>query len=136
MRRAVQCSLIIVVLSTTLQAFSPVVLRCSEARDLTEVFVQGFSYEVVGKNTAPAAAEFAPTLSAAVAQAVTQEFPHASVAPAFTYHFNPTFDAVERSTGVPGPLFSERALNLGAGRLNFSVGYAFIDFSELNGTDL
>lgn len=43
---------------------------------------------------------------------------------------------LERSTGVPGPLFSERALSLGAGRFNFGVGYSFIDFSELNGTNL
>src|SRR5262249_16683606 len=46
------------------------------------------------------------------------------------------FDTVERVTLVPGPLFSERALTLGKGQLNFSVGYSFIDFSELNGTDL
>jgi hypothetical protein len=108
----------------------------SEARDLSDVFVQGFSYTVVGKNTAPAATQFAPALSAAVAQAVTQEFPYASVSPAFTYRYNAALSVFERSTTVPGPLFSERSLTLGKGQWNLGVGYSFVDFDELNGTDL
>jgi hypothetical protein len=108
----------------------------SEARDLTDVFVQGFSYNAVGKNTAPAAAQFAPFLSAAVAQAVTQEFPYASVSPVFTYRYNPALGVFEPSTNVPGPLFSERSLTLGKGQWNLGVGYSFVDFDELNGTGL
>ena len=129
-----------IVLSVTAALALQVILlgrpHTSEARDLTDVFVQGFSYNAVGKNTAPAAAQFAPFFSAAVAQAVTQEFPYASVSPAFTYRYNPTLSVFERSTNVPGPLFSERSLTLGKGQWNLGVGYSFVDFDELNGTGL
>jgi hypothetical protein len=104
------------------------------------VLIEGFSFQLFGQDTTDATNLVGPTyataLSAAVAPAVTQEFPLASVAPAFTYRFNPAADVFERSTSVPGPLFSERALTLGKGQLNFGVGYSFIDFTELNGTDL
>jgi hypothetical protein len=137
-------ALILVIL---VQAFSPGVLLKSEAKDLTDVLAQGFSFGTsiplpfftpTGDiAVAPAAgAAVAPAFSAAIAQAVTQEVPLASVAPAFTYRFNPALDIFERLTGVPGPLFSERAPTLGKGQFNFAVGYAFLDFSELNGTDL
>jgi hypothetical protein len=78
----------------------------------------------------------ATSFSQAVSQAVTQEFPLISVAPAFTYHYNPALGAHQRSTAVPGPLFSERALTIGAGDLDVGVGYSYVSFSELNGTDL
>src|SRR5262249_31791145 len=42
----------------------------------------------------------------------------------------------ERLTGVPGPLFTERVLTLGKGQFDFSIGYSFIDFNKLNGTNL
>lgn len=129
-------SVLAVLVTVLLQTFFPLVLSVSEARSLTDVFVRGFSYDALGKNTAPAAAQFAPILSTAVAQAVTQEFPHASVSPAFTYRYNPALSVFERSTTVPGPLFSERALTLGQGQLNFGVGYSFVDFDELNRASL
>ena len=124
------------IISLALQAILLGFSSTSEARDLTDVFVQGFSYNAVGKNTAPAAAQFAPFISAAVAQAVTQEFPYASVSPAFTYRYNPALSVYEPSTTVPGPLFSERSLTLGKGQWNLGVGYSYVDFDELNGTDL
>jgi hypothetical protein len=108
----------------------------SEARDLTDVLVQGFSFVAAGQDTTLAAKATAPAFSTAVAQAVAQEFPLTSVPPAFPYRFNPATDTFERLTGVPGPLFSERALTLGKGQFNLSVGYSFVDFTELNGTDL
>lgn len=117
------------------QIFSLCTSWRSEARDLTEVFAAGYNFSSLGNDPA-AVAVVAPALGAAVSQAVTQEFPLAAVAPAFTYRYNPTLSAFERSTGVPGPLFSERALTLGKGQLNFGVGYSYIDFSDLNGTDL
>lgn len=119
-----------------LAAFALGGLSRTEARDLTDVLVSGFSFSAAGQDTTAAATAVAPAFSAAVAQAVTQEFPLASVSPAFTYRYNPALSAFERTTGVPGPLFSERALTLGAGQLNFGIGYSFIDFSDLNGTDL
>lgn len=124
---------VIVTLYTSCQSL----WSASEAKDLTEVFGQGFSFAILGGGDASAGAViFAPAFSAAVAQAVTQEFPLASVAPAFTYRFDPSLGARRRATGVPGPLFSERALTLGSGELNFGVGYSFIDFSDINARDL
>jgi len=117
-------------------AFSAGVAVQSEAKDLTDVLARGFSFSALGKDTTASARAVAPAFSAAVAQAVTQEFPLASVAPAFTYRYNPAVDIFERLTGVPGPLFSERALTLGRGRFNVGVGYSFVDFHDLNGTDL
>jgi len=108
----------------------------SEAKNLTNVLAQGFSFTVARQDSTLAARATAPAFSAAVAQAVAQEFPLTSVPPAFPYRFDPATDTFARLTGVPGPLFSERALTLGKGKLNFSVGYSFVDFSELNGTDL
>ena len=149
-RESITRGLRVFVLLLTLQDVSPGVLSTSEARTLTDTVIQGFSFKgdgtsflgtfspVAAKPTdvASAGRTVAPALAAAVAQAVTQEFPLTSVAPAFTYRYNPTLRVFERSTGVPGPLFSERALTLGEGQLNFSVGYSFIHFSELNGTSL
>jgi hypothetical protein len=120
----------------TVQALFLGTFSASEARDLTDVLVQGFSFTVARQDSTLAARATAPAFSAAVAQAVAQEFPLASVPPAFPYRFDPATDTFARLTGVPGPLFSERALTLGKGRFNLSVGYSFVDFSELNGTDL
>ena len=62
----------------------------SEARDLSEVLEQGFTFSAPGNfRTADVARAVTPSLSVAVAQAVTQQFPLTSVAPAFTYHYNP-----------------------------------------------
>lgn len=107
----------------------------SAAKDLTEVLSQGISVNALTFNPGVANA-IAPGIASGVAQAVTQEFPQAAVSPAFTFRYNPTLTVYERATMVPGPLFSERAMTLGRGQLNFSVGYSFIDFQELNGTSL
>jgi len=110
----------------------------SEAKDLTDVLQQGLtlSFPTAQVSTKDFALQAAPAFAGAISQAVTQEFPHASVAPAFAFQYNPTLSVFERTTSVPGPLFSERALPLGKGQLNFGVAYSYIDFSELNGTDL
>src|SRR5262249_48580217 len=127
-------------LLTLLQAFSLGVLPKSEARNLTDVLSNGFSYQFSGIDNTVNARIFAPAFSIAtseaISEAIAQELPLASVAPAFTYRYNPTLSSFERSVGVPGPLFSERALTLGEGQLNFGVGYGFIDFSKLNGKTL
>ena len=111
--------------------------RC-EAKDLTEVLSQGLSVPSVvfsdfdqGVGNA-----IAPGIASGIAQAVTQEFPQAAVSPAFIFRYNPTLTVYERATTVPGPLFSERAMTLGRGQLNFSMGYSFINLQELNGTSL
>lgn len=107
----------------------------SQAGDLTEVFVRGFP-PVGNLDVAKGVVPFAPAFANAVSHAVTQQFPLTSVSPAFSYRFNPALSVYERSTNVPGPLFGERSLTLGKGQLNVSVGYAFVDFTELNGVGL
>jgi hypothetical protein len=108
----------------------------SEAKTLKDVLGRGLDIRAIPDGRIPVGSRVLPAFTEAVAQAVAQQIPLASVAPAFSYRHNPAVDTYERSTNVPGPLFSERALTLGEGQLNFSVGYAFVDFSELNGTDL
>jgi hypothetical protein len=107
----------------------------SEAKDLTDVLVKGFSFRAFGVDTTLSAKAVAPAFSASIAEAVRQ-VPVASGAPSFIYRFDPAVDTFERLTAVPGPLFTERALTLGKGQFDFSVGYSFIDFSDLNGKDL
>lgn len=107
----------------------------SDAKDLTDVLIKGFSFSAFGRDTTLAARAAAPAFSAGIAEAVRQ-VPVASGAPSFIYRFNPAVDSYERLTGVPGPLFTERVLTLGKGQFDFSTGYSFIDFSDLNGTDL
>jgi hypothetical protein len=125
----------VIVLACALQAFAGGVVSHSEAKDLTDVLIKGFSYNAFGKNTSAAAEAAAPAFSASIAEAVRQ-VPVAAGAPSFIYRFNSAVDSYERLTGVPGPLFTERALTLGKGQFDFSIGYSYIDFSDLNGTDL
>lgn len=127
----------------------------SEARNLTTVLGEGFDLiprnpllitNLVFPTDADGRADFfafstagqglAPALSAAVAQAVTQQSPLASVAPAFSYRYIPSLSVFERSTSVPGPLFSERALTLGKGQLNFGIGYSYVGLDDVNGGSL
>lgn len=124
------------VLTCALQAFSPGVASQSEAKNLKEVLGRGLDIQAIPQGRIPVGSRVLPAFTDAVAQAIAQQVPLASVAPAFTYRYNLAVDTFERSTNVPGPLLSERALTLGERQLNFSVGYGFIDFSELNGTDL
>lgn len=139
----------ILFLLCTIQTFLARVDSQSEARDLTKVLARGFFFEAPGggistaSGTIASVADFskagsalAPTFAAAVSQSVTQEFPLVSVSPAFIYRLNPGIDAYERLTGVSGPLFSERALTLGEGKLNLGIGYSFFDYSDINGVAL
>jgi hypothetical protein len=64
----------------------------SEAKDLTDVLQQGLtlSFPTAQVSTKDFALQAAPAFAGAISQAVTQEFPHASVAPAFAFQYNPT----------------------------------------------
>ena len=109
----------------------------TEAGDLSDVLERGFSFPAEGGvNIQTGARAISPSISAAVSQAVTQQFPLASISPAFTYRLNTDLGLPEPVSSIPGPLFAERALTIGKGRLNFNVGYAYIDFDEFNGTSL
>lgn len=118
----------------------------SEARNLTGALVKGYQqtapfYLTGTLNNQPfcpcaLAQSLASALSTATSQAITQDVPIASVAPAFSYHYNPTLSIFERSTGMLGPLFAERALTIGKGKFNFNIGYAYVGFDDINGTSL
>ncbi len=115
-------SLCAFVLTLAFQTLSLGILSRSEARDLTDVLGRGYPPILGGSSDPTASLEaVAPAFSEAVAQAVTQEVPLASVAPAFSYRYNPTLSIFERSSSVPGPLFSERALTLGKGQWNLQA---------------
>ena len=109
----------------------------TEAGDLSDVLERGFSFPAEGGiNIETGARAISPAIAAAVSQAVTQQFPLASISPAFTYRLNIDLGLPEPVSSIPGPLFAERALTIGKGRLNVNVGYAYIDFDEYNGTSL
>ena len=110
-------------------------LSFSEAKDLTKVLSEGMSVNAYNFNPNVAGA-IAPGIAAGISQAVTLESPQAAVSPAFAFRYNPTLTVFERATTVPGPLFSERAMTVGRGQFNLSVGYSFIEFDDLNGTAL
>lgn len=118
----------------------------SEARNLTDALVKGYVatapfYLTGSLNNQPfcpcaLAQNLASALSTATSQAITQDVPVASVAPAFSYHYNPTLSIFERSAGMFGPLFAERGLTLGKGKFNFNIGYAYVGFDHINETSL
>jgi len=115
----------------------------SEARSLTSALVNGYVdlqkvYLLSPSSFCPCvlAQNLASALSTATGQAINQDVPIASVAPAFSYHYNPSLSVFERSAGMFGPLFAERGLTLGKGKFNFNVGYAYVGFDDINGTSL
>src|SRR5215470_4390600 len=116
MRNKGRLSLNVFAFITILQACSSGVLSRSEAKDLTDVLTHGFPSVIGASDISTGVTAFAPAFAQAVAQAVTQEVPFAAVAPAYTYHYNPALSIFERSSGVPGPLFSERAPTIGRGQ--------------------
>lgn len=115
----------------------------SEARSLTNALINGYGdlqkvYLLNPPSFCPCALaqNLASSLSTATGQAINQDVPIASVAPAFSYHYNPTLSVFERSAGMFGPLFAERGLTLGKGKFNFNIGYAYVGFDDINGTSL
>jgi hypothetical protein len=115
----------------------------SEARTLTDALVKGYvgtssSFLLNPPTFCPCffAQNLASALSTATSQAITQDVPIASVAPAFSYRYNTALGIFERTTGMLGPLFAERALTIGKGKFNFNIGYAYVEFDDINGTNL
>lgn len=148
MKRAIRITVALIILQVSV---GMCISRC-EARNLTTVLREGFTLNpgdpdavvslvgTVGANgfvdVSSIGTSLAPVLSGAVANAITQQSPLASVAPAFTYRYNTALNVFERSTPVPGPLFSERAVTIGPGQLNFGVAYSYVDMDDINGTNL
>src|SRR5690349_13147401 len=113
----------------------------SEARQLNDALVKGYvglAPFFSGGTFCPCA--FAQSLSSALgtatSQTITQNVPVASVAPAFSYRYNPALSVFERSGNMLGPMFAERALTIGKGKLNFNIGYSHVEFDDINGTSL
>jgi hypothetical protein len=71
------------------------------------------------------------TLSAEAA-----DFPAISTAPGFTYRYDEKLQVFEPVTGSLGPIFVERPETVGKGKFEFGLSYAYVDFKQLNGTDL
>ncbi|MGE0824634.1 MAG: transporter [Candidatus Binatia bacterium] len=117
------------------------VTTSSQARELTDALVKGYvglAPFYSGGTFCPCA--FAQSLSSALgsatSQTITQNVPVASVAPAFSYRYNPALSVFERSANILGPMFAERALTIGKGRLNFNMGYSHVEFDDINGEGL
>jgi hypothetical protein len=64
------------------------------------------------------------------------DFPAISTVPGFTYRYNGDIQAYERSSNSLGSIYVERPLTLGRGKFDFSVSYLYLDFDELDGTNL
>ena len=113
----------------------------SDARDLTDSLIKGYvglAPFFAGSTFCPCAfaQSLASALGTATSQTISLNVPIASVAPAFTYRFNSSLNVFERSTGILGPMFAERALTIGKGNFNFALGYAYVGFDDINGKSL
>src|SRR5262249_10294840 len=59
-----------------------------------------------------------------------------SPASGFTYHFDPTVGVFQRTTQSFGPMLTERAETVGAGRFSFGFGVQRFTFDTVEGLDL
>ena len=75
------------------------------------------------------------TLNSLVAAQVAS-FPLASSAGGFSWSFDSALGTLTRVSDSFGPVFAERALTVGRGRLNFAFAYQRTTFDSLQGRDL
>jgi hypothetical protein len=68
--------------------------------------------------------------------AEASDFPAISTVPGFTYRYDEKLQVFEPVKGNFGSIFVERPETLGQGKFEFGLSYAYVDFKELNGTDL
>jgi len=68
--------------------------------------------------------------------AEASDFPAISTVPGFTYRYDERLQVFTPVTGALGSIFVERPETLGQGKVEFGVSYTFVDFKQLNGTDL
>jgi len=78
--------------------------------------------------------DFGQFSTALVSQFVTVPLP--SPASGFTYRFDPTLGVFQRTTPSFGPILSERADTVGAGRWSFGVAFQHFTFDTIEGLDL
>ena len=63
-------------------------------------------------------------------------FPLGSSSSGFTYDFDPELGVFNRSTETFGPVFAERALTAGKGKLSFGVNHLSASYDRFEGQDL
>lgn len=69
-------------------------------------------------------------------QAQTTTFPIGSSAGGFTWTFDPQLGVATRRSQSFGPMFAERPLTNGRGKINVNVAFQHTDWKELGGQDL
>jgi hypothetical protein len=69
-------------------------------------------------------------------QAELTTIPLGSSSAGFTYRLNPQLGTVERTSQSFGPLFAERSLTAGRGRLSLGMTLQFASYSQLNDVEL
>ena len=75
-------------------------------------------------------------LAASIADTAARSLPLISASAGFTYQYNPSIEAFERTSDTLGPLFLERPDTLGKGKFNFNVSYQYVQFDAFDGTGL
>jgi hypothetical protein len=68
--------------------------------------------------------------------AEASDFPAVSTAPGFTYQYDEKLQVFTPVQGSLGSIFVERPETLGQGKFEFGLSYAYVNFKQLNGTDL
>ncbi len=68
--------------------------------------------------------------------AAASDFPAVSTVPGFTYQYDEKLQVFTPVSGTLGSIFVERPVTLGKGKFEFGLSYAYVNFKQLNGTDL
>src|SRR3990170_5206492 len=63
-------------------------------------------------------------------------FPVSSTGGGFTFQYDSELEVFTRTTDSLGPVFAERAITLGRGKINFGFSYTYINYSSIQGEDL
>ncbi len=86
-------------------------------------------------NTQPVALETLDLLNRGIATQVAT-LPLGSSSGGFTYTFDPALGVYDRSAESFGPLFGERAVTSGKGKLNLGFNYIYSEYDEFEGIGL
>ncbi len=86
-------------------------------------------------NTQPVALETLDLLNRGIATQVAT-LPLGSSSGGFTYTFDPALGIYDRSAESFGPLFGERAVTAGKGKLNLGFNYIYSEYDEFEGIGL
>ena len=68
--------------------------------------------------------------------AAASDFPAVSTVPGFAYQYDEKLQVFTPVSGTLGSIFVERPETLGQGKFEFGLSYAYVNFKQLNGTDL